>query len=507
MTIICRKICSLVLLFSCTCLLAERPNVIFFSVDDMNTMIGPHGHKQALTPNLDRLAARGVTFTNAHAPASFCAPSRTAIWTGLQASTTGCYSTEVYHYDFPDIVPLQLILKNGGYDCYGSGKLFHHREGYLDKRGWKAYFGRNQEVIDGGYNTGYHGEDLPLPSPYPYSSYFKSGVNKINGGRFMEWGPIPNDKAAEMMDNQRSDYICEIIKKKHDKPFFAALGLYCPHYPNYVPQKYWDMYDIEKIQVPEIKEDDLEDLPMPIKEHMRSRQKRMYSYLKSIGAYKESIKGYLAAITYADAMLGQVLDALEEGPNKDNTIVILWSDQGYHLGEKGYWGKHTSWRETTTVPFIFAGAQLPKNVKIDETVGLIDLYPTLVELCGLPNPERLDGESLASVVSDPSRAVERTLFIPAAKRGGYAVVNKDWRYIHYGNGTEELYDLSKDPCEYDNLAKKDGYEEVINDLKKAAPSSFRKPATSKNKLKLVLEGDGEFHWVGKSPKTKPQATL
>lgn len=204
----------------------QNPNVVMFSMDDLNCWINPMGYSQAKTPNLDRLAKAGVTFMDAHAPGVFCAPSRTAIWTGLQAFTTGCYQNEVFRYDYPDMVTLQTAFKQGGYNTYGAGKLYHHRGGYVDLRDWDEYFSRSQEMRDTGWEmNGYHMNDVPLPDPYPYSPYFEKYGNKKNSSAgHMEWGPIANDQEDKMVDTMRTDWMCEVLKRKHDKPFFAALG-------------------------------------------------------------------------------------------------------------------------------------------------------------------------------------------------------------------------------------------------------------------------------------------
>ena len=164
-----------------------------------------------------------------------------------------------------------------------------------------------------------------------------------------------------------------------------------------------------------------------------------------IGAYKEAVRAYLACVSYADAMLGKLLDALETSQYKDNTIVIVWSDQGFHLGEKGHWGKHTLWQETSHLPFIVSGNNIPKNKRIDATVGLIDIYPTLIDLCNLPKQHKMDGISLASYIMNPASAKDRSLFVPFHERGNYSVINSNWRYIHYSDETEELYNLKDDP--------------------------------------------------------------
>ena len=474
----------------------EQPNIVFFVMDDLNDWINPLGYHQAITPNLDRLAEEGVMFTNAHAPGVYCAPSRSAIFTGLQATTTGCYRNEIYFYDYPDLVPLQKAFKQGGYTTWGAGKLFHHRGGYVDLRGWNEFFARTDEIKEMGYEMGSRGSDMPYPDPYPYSPYYRETDKVLKGGPFLEWGPIPDSLEDRMIAVQRTKWVCDLFSRPHDKPFFIGLGLYCPHFPNYAPQKYFDMYELSQVQVPYLKKDDLDDLPEGIRRRMINRRRMHQETLEEIDAVKEAVRAYLAAVTYADAMLGRVLDALEDSDHSDNTIVVMWSDQGYHHGEKGQWGKHTLWRQTTRVPLIFTGGDLPENRKVDATVGLIDLYPTLIELCDLPGQHAMDGVSLLPVLRNPESATDRSLFIPSHERGSYSVVNKNWRYIYYRDGTEELYNVQEDPDEWYNLAGDQEYRSVINELKKVVPGEFHPGATPKNSLKLVIEGD-TFHWEPK----------
>lgn len=471
----------------------EQPNIVMFVMDDLNDWVTPLGYYQAKTPNLDRLAKSGVTFKNAHAPGVFCAPSRTAILTGMHASTTGCYSNEVFHYDHPDLVTLQMAFKQAGYNTYGAGKIYHHRSGYLDLRGWDEYFTRSQEVKDMAYEmNSYHMTDVPLPDPYPYSPYYRNTGRDGRSALHLEWGPIPNDKEEDMADAIRTNWICDVLKRDHDKPFFMALGMYSPHYPNYAPQKYFDMYNRDDLELPPYKEDDLEDLSPAIRKFYTNRAKQ-HQELEKYGALKDALHGYLASITFADAMLGRLLDVLEASPYKDNTIVVVWSDQGFHHGEKGHWGKHTLWQRTTQVPFIWAGKGIAQNEKVKTPVSLIDIYPTLIELCGLSPNRQLEGVSLVSALQNPSSAVERDIFVPYHERGGYAVVNSNWRYIYYPDGAEELYNVRKDPNEWYNLAGKDEYRNIIKQMQKAAPEEFSPAATPKNKLKLIIVGD-TFHW-------------
>lgn len=476
----------------------DQPNILFFAFDDLNGWINPLGYRQAITPNLDRLAESGITFTNAHAPAVYCAPSRTAIFSGLQSTTTGCYEDELYFYDYPDLVSLQMAFQQGGYTTWGAGKLFHHRAGSVDLRGWSEFFARSREIKEMGYEMGSTGSDIPLPDPYPYSPYYRKTGKKLIGGGFLEWGPIPDSMEDQMIAVQRTKWVCDMLKQSHEKPFFIALGLYTPHYPNYTPQKYFDMYNLSQIQVPYLKKDDLDDLPERIRNFMTNRRRMHQETLEEIDAVKEAVRAYLAAVSYADAMLGRVLDAIDEGGHADNTIVIVWSDQGFHLGEKGQWGKHTLWKQTTHVPLIFAGANLPQSRRVDATVGLIDLYPTLIELCNLPVQHQMDGMSLLPVLKDSGSAADRDLFIPSNERGSYAVVNKNWRYIYYRDATEELYNVKDDPDEWYNLAGDPNYRSVIEELRRAAPE-FHPGATPRNSLNLVIIGD-TFHWEPKNKK-------
>lgn len=471
-----------------------RPNVIFFVTDDLNDWVNPLGYHQAKTPNMDRLAKSGITFTNTQSSGVFCTPSRTAILTGLHASTTGCYGEDVFIYDHPEVVTLQMAFKQGGYATYGAGKIYHHRSGFLDLRGWDEYFARSKEVKDMAWEmNSYYMKDVPRPDPFPYSPYYTKTGRVDNGSALhLEWGPIPNEKEDEMADAIRTNWACSIVKKNHAAPFFLALGMYSPHYPNYAPQKYFDLYDLDSIQLPPYKEGDLNDLPPRIRKNMENRSKQ-HKELEELGAVKEAVRGYLAATSFADAMLGRLLDALESTEYKDNTIIIFWSDQGFHHGEKGHWGKHTLWQRTSHVPFIWAGKGIPRNVKVNTTVSLIDIYPTLAELCNLPVNHELDGVSLAEVFKKPSAAKDRNVFLPSNERGSYAVINGNWRYIRYFDGGEELYNVREDPNEWNNQADNEKYRQVITDMQKTAPAVFAPSVTPKKDLKLVIDGD-TFHW-------------
>ncbi len=472
----------------------DRPNVLFLAVDDMNDWIGCLGTTpRAITPNFDKLAARGVNFSNAHTAGVFCAPSRAAIFSGQYASTTGCYRTAHYYVNRPEIESMQTSFAKAGYTTLGTGKLYHHPTGAIDQRGWTEFYLRNLSQRTSGWPLNSWSEETPFPDPFPASIYNQQADAKVTGGLFMEWGAIPDDKEEGMADTQRINWAVEQLKQPQDKPFFLACGIYAPHFPNYCPQKYFDLYDVEQIELPPYKSDDLDDLPEHIKK-MKTARSRIHQKLEGLDAVDDAIHGYLACISYADAMMGRVLDALDASPHADNTIVVLWSDHGYHHGEKGDWGKHTLWERTSNVPFIWAGPGVAQGVKTDVTVSLIDMYPTLVEMCDLPAPaQSLEGTSLATTLREPEKAEDRDIFLPHMEPEEYAIINRDWRYIHYKNG-EELYDLQADPNEWHNLAAAPEHSERKAEMAAKAPPTFAAPETKWNTNKdLVLEGE-TYRW-------------
>jgi choline-sulfatase len=473
---------------------ARKPNVLFIAVDDMNDWVGClNTTPSAKTPNIDRLAARGVNFSNAHTAGVFCAPSRAAIFTGQFASTTGCYTTANYFAHHPKIRPLQVSLTEGGYNTYGGGKLFHHPAGAIDLRGWTEFFVRNQQQRENGWPLDSWAEDTPFPDPFPNSIYNQG--KEVTGGLFLEWGAIPNDREEEMADTKRTNWAVAKLKQAHEEPFFIAIGLYAPHFPNYCPQKYFDMYDVDEIELPPYKDDDLDDLPEKMRRQKTARKNHHHKRLEELDAIDDAIHGYLACMSYVDAMVGRLLDALDASPYADDTVVVLWSDHGYHHGEKGDWGKHTLWERTSNVPFIWAGPGIAKGVESDTTVSLISMYPTLVELCGLPKPpQRLEERSLASILADPATAKHQKVYLPYMEPGAYAIIDRQWRYIHYADDSEELYDVRNDPNEWNNLAQSPEFDEVKARYKERAPRKFA-PANPKLHAKkhLIIEGE-KFRW-------------
>ncbi|MBX3438764.1 MAG: sulfatase [Planctomycetaceae bacterium] len=421
----------------------ERPNVLFIPIDDLNdwvTHLG--GHPQTVTPHLDRLAERGVTFANAHCAAPACNPSRTALLTGLRPSSTG-----VYHNSHPwrrvlkDVVTLPRHFKNQGYYVAGFGKVYHGS--YPDPTDWDVW-GR--------------------PGSKDDPEHQLIGDGGVGGIRF---GPLAND-AADLPDYRNVTAAIEQINRPHDKPWFIACGLSKPHMPFCVPQEYFDRFPLESIVLPEVPADDLDDIP-EAGLSMARRQGDHAAIVRS-GRWKEAVQAYLATINFADEQVGRLLDALDASPHRDNTIICLWSDHGWHLGEKEHWRKFALWERATKAPMIWSvpGMTSPGGV-CTRPVDYMSVYPTLIDLCGLPASGEQEGVSLRALLTDPGAAWDR----PALTTHGlnnHAIRTQDYRYIRYADGSEELYDHRSDPMEWKNLAGDPSFAPIKRELAAGLPS-------------------------------------
>lgn len=441
---------------------AARPNVLFIAIDDLNDWIAAlGGYPKSVTPNFDRLIRRGVLFTRAYCSSPSCNPSRVSLLTGLLPSTTGIYTNDQPFRDFlPDVVTLNQHFKNSGYHVVGCGKIYHgEQRPWGDPEGWDDYFQRPEH---------------PTPPVTPVA-----GI-EVPHEEF-DWAPldVPDD---EMADMKVASWAARYLQQEHSRPFFLACGFSRPHLPWYVPQKYFDMYPLDQIVKPLVKEDDLEDVP-PVGQRFAELQHEHRLVMES-GNWEKAIQGYLATIRFTDACVGRLLDALDTGPAR-NTIVVMWSDHGFHLGEKLHWRKFTLWEEATRVPLVFAvpGVVAPNQV-CGRTVSLLDIYPTLVELCELPPRPHLDGVSLVPLLKDPDAPWERPA-LTTFWRNNHAVRTERWRYIRYKDRTEELYDHEVDPSEWTNLASRADYAGVKRKLSRwlpevnAAEAPERKRGTQK----------------------------
>ncbi|MBN2354593.1 sulfatase [candidate division KSB1 bacterium] len=453
---------------------SKKPNVLFLAVDDWNDWVGClGGHPDVKTPNLDRLAQSGVLFTNAHCPAPICNPSRTAIMTGLMPSTSGVYNnSQWWRPVLPDVVTLPAYFKNNGYRVEGAGKLFHHMPGFNDPRAWDHYYFWNPEARENGWDERYQTMP-PLPPKVPATDIPEH--TKPN----FDFAPLDVDD-DEMADGKVAGWAAEYLKQKYEKPFFLAVGMFRPHIAWYAPRKYFDMYPLDEIELPPVKEDDLDDLP-PIAREWALDKGSNHEHVKKSDQWKKAVQAYLACISFSDAQVGKILKALQAGPNLQDTLVVLWSDHGYHLGEKQHWHKFTLWERSTRVPLIFSypGVITP-NTTCTRPVSLLDLYPSLIDFCGLPAKGDLDGRSIAKLVKNPKAEWK----YPAITSHGYqnfAVRSEQWRYIRYKDGSEELYDHQNDPNEWNNLASLPEYDTVKKEMaewipEKVAPEAPRKGA-------------------------------
>lgn len=461
---------------------ADRPNVLFLAVDDMKDWVNCLGGYEGKvhTPNIDRLAARGTLFTNAHCPSPKCAPSRAAIMTGLWPSTTGLYDNgHWWKPNYPDLVTIPVHFRNHGYQVIGAGKIFHHTAGNNPPAQWDDF----QRLVFRD-DPWYRGVKLnypwskvgPAPKGFPFSKV--KGLPHEN-----DWGSLPL-REVEYDDAGTADYAIRFLQKRAvaakagaASHFFLACGLFRPHLPWYAPKKYFDLYPLEDIVLPRTKSDDLDDVPKAGKSFAKARRSDLEKIRKS-DRLKHAVQAYLASISFADAQLGRVLDALDSSPHAKSTIVMLWSDHGWHLGEKNHWHKTTLWEETTRVPFIISAPGY-EPAHCSRPVSLIDIFPTLNELTGLPADESHDGLSLVPLLKSPTADRKRPAMIQF-RNGNVAIRSEHHRYIRYADGSEELYDHRTDPNEWRNLASDPDQLAIKRKLAKYLPKSWAKSAPTKN---------------------------
>ena len=446
---------------------SPAPNVLFISVDDLNDWIGClKGHPQTLTPHIDQLAASGMLFTNAHCPAPACNPSRTAIMTGIAPNRSGLYDNR---QKMREILPTAELMpkhfSRHGYRSMGSGKILHY---FIDADSWDDYFPAKE-----------------TENPFPRTLHPQQRpVNLPRGG---PWQYVETDWAAlDATDEEYggdwlvSQWVSDQLSRKHEKPFFLACGIYRPHEPWFVPRPYFEKFPLADIQLPPgYRADDLDDLPTAGR---KRGPNRYFEHIQAQGQWKQGIQGYLASIAFADAMVGRVISALEAGPNRDNTIVVLWSDHGWHLGEKQHWQKFTGWRVCTRVPLI---VRVPPGTpgladgtvagsRSNQPVNLLSLFPTLTDLSGIANGPRTDGPSLLPLLKNPQANWDHVSTTFLNQPDDYSISDRDWRYIHYNDGSEELYQISADPHEWRNLASEPQHESNLQYFRSRAPKDFRK---------------------------------
>lgn len=405
-----------------------RPNVLFIMADDLNHWVGYLGrNKQTKTPNIDRLAASGMSFTRSYCAAPVCNPSRASMFSGHRPGATGVYGNA---QDWRTVIPrdetLITTMRRAGYEMLAAGKIYHES------------FNRRDEYDD------YH-------TPPPLGGQRNKTTRPPDAFNQVIFAPLDAGDDA-LPDYHAASYGIEQLGKPHAKPFFLAIGFHKPHPPFIVPQKYFDLHPLETIELPPFRADDLDDLP-PLGQRAGIGQ-GTHAMITKAGKWKEAVQSYLAAISYIDAQLGRVLDALEQSAYRDNTIVVFMGDHGWQLGEKYHWGKTTLWEEVARAPLIWKVPGLTKPGAVCErTVDFMTVYPTITDLCGVPTPKHVDGVSIRPLLADP-RAAWSHPGITTYGQGRHAIRTEQWRYIHYEDGTEELYDDNRDPYEWENLAEK-----------------------------------------------------
>ena len=420
---------------------ASGPNVLFIGVDDLNDWISPlGGHPQAVTPNMDKLAERGITFTRAYCQAPSCNPSRTSLLTGLRPSTSGVYNNgDVWRKAVPDAVTLPQHFMLHGYEVLGGGKTFHGPQN--EAASWEAYFQ---------FKGFLHPPDKP--------------VNGIPRTGHFDWSGL-SANSDQTEDTRLAAWAERYLSQEHSRPFFLAVGFYRPHLPWYAPQEHFDRFPESRVELPPTLQGDIDDVP---KSALRSF--RDHDNVTKHGQWRKAVAGYLACINYADTNVGRVLAALDNGPHANNTIIVLWSDHGWQLGEKRQWRKFTLWERSARVVMMLAGPGVSAvGRKSGRTVELLDLYPTLVDLCGLPKRPELDGQSLRPLLDDPDAVWEKPA-ITSLSADKMSVRTERWRYTRYPDG-DELYDHAADPYEWENLAGEPEHAETKAALARHLPKN------------------------------------
>ena len=497
---------------------ADQPNVLFIAIDDLNDWIGClKGHPQALTPHIDRLAARGMLFTNAHCAAPACNPSRAAVSSGRMPNVTQVWSNPSGPMDrvYPGARQLPEAFNEAGYHTAGTGKLFHKKaqtQFHQFKRYGQRWSPFPSEAVE--YT------DIELPSKgttnprhvlkdskgrqvvLPINRMPSDRKPNLKAGESFDWGgfDLPD---ADWGDTLSTNWAIDRLGEQRDKPLLLGVGFYRPHIPLFAPQRFFQRFVNDPGQLPPYRKDDLDDLsPLGKKWAIEAVTAGLHSTVVKHHQWQAAVEAYLACVTYVDHEVGRLLDALDNSNIADNTLIVLWSDHGWQLGEKDHWGKWTGWERSTKVPLIIVPPkeQAEKFAQTgsvcDAPVGLIDLFPTLVELCGIEGPPVLDGDSLVPLLQNP-RALFRKTTLTMFDEGNASVRDRQWRYLRYRDGSEELYDLANDPHEWTNLAADDSHTEVKARLKTELSHHLARFDKGANRISA-----SQLKWVGSYRKQK-----
>ncbi len=437
-----------------------KPNVLFIAIDDLNDWTGMlKGNPQAKTPHMDKLASEGMLFTNAHCAAPACGPSRSAIMSGIRPSTSGNYinkSSLIHNPILNNSVLLPEFFQNNGYYVCGAGKLFHgyHFNYEVKGRGFDEYFPSKTQ-------------DLPSFEGLKFSSKLPLG----GWARQADWGPCHPDVT---LDDHPDGITANWAKNKLlggelQEPFFLGAGIFQPHLPNYAPQEYFDRFPLETIKLPEgFLEDDLNDVPAA---HAKMAHNPWLKRIRATNQWKPAIQAYLACTSMVDDLVGQIVEALKKSKYADNTIIVLWSDHGFQLGEKERWAKYSLWERATRVNLLWVAPGVTKpGSTSNKPVNLLDIYPTLASLTGCEPPRKqLEGNDLSVLMKNPEASWNKTTVTSFGYKN-YGIRSEQYRYIVYADGTEELYDHQADKWEWHNLANRPEYAEVKKQMRKGIPA-------------------------------------
>jgi len=458
----------------------NKPNVLFIAIDDLNDWNGMlKGNPQARTPHLDKLASRGIVFTNAHCAAPACGPSRAALMSGIRPSTSGNYinrSSLIHNPILNESVLLPEFFQQHGYYVCGAGKLFH---GY--------HF--NQEVKGRGFDEYYPSKEQDLP-PWKFKFSRPRPLSGVKLARYADWGPYhPDITIEDTCDGKTAKWATEkLLGGELQEPFFLGAGIFEPHLPNYTLKKYFDRFPLDEIELPEgYREGDLKDVP---KAHAKMQHIAWAKRIRDAGQWKPAIQAYLACTAMVDDLVGQIVAALQKSKYADNTIIVLWSDHGFQLGEKERWAKYSLWERATRVNLLWV---VPGVTRSGSTcarpVNLLDIYPTLASLTGCAPPEKqLEGNDLTVLMKNPKASWNKTS-VTSFGYQNYGIRSERYRYIVYADGTEELYDHEQDKWEWHNLAANPEYADVKAKMRRGIPAHHEPPGVT-------------YQLPGRKPKTR-----
>jgi arylsulfatase A-like enzyme len=462
---------------------STRPNVLFIAIDDMNDWAGfLDSHPQVQTPHMDSLADQGVSFTNAHVPAPICGPSRTAIMSGQWPTTTGIYTNSAnFRKDLPDTVSMPQHFRQNGYHVMGNGKIFH---------GGASKF--HEDTFDeypryGSSSTPFTKDEMDLAKQDPFNRVMRGDTEyrlPLNGfpadrswrsNNTFDWGPVdvPDE---EFSDAQTANWAVEKLEQEYDKPFFLAVGFHRPHQPLYNPKRFHDLYPPESIELPPTVKNDLDDVPRAGREYaLAPNTSGLHKSVAAYGEWENAVSSYLASISFVDELIGNIMAALEDSDYAENTLVVMWSDHGWHLGEKEHWGKATGWYRSTRIPMVVVPPKsgAPEGFAAGgvstRPVNLLDLAPTIAAATGVPAQKEWEGNSLVPLLADPQADWQEHTHTTFGL-GNHSISTARWQYIHYFDGSAELYDLENDPDEFTNLAGDPEYSDVIEHLRQHIPA-------------------------------------